>query len=846
MRRLVVVCLSALSLLSVLAGGSPASADRGARAIVITPTTSPVARCPWVKESRRHLASPEHLAQQVLAKMTLAEKANFVVLQKGHGIENFNTAIPSLCIPSFTLSDGPDGLAGRDTGATQLPSAIGVGASFDPALANAVGRVEGEEARVKGIDVVQGPELNLARVPEGGRVFESYGEDPYLTSTLGVADIEGIQSEGVMALAKHFGAYTQETARARLNSQVTPRALAELYNLPFAAAVRVAHVAGLMCATGYLNGVPPCADPYTYSTLASWGFTGFIRSDERAARNLTAAFGLGLDLIKPASAATVIGRVRSGALPITDLNRAVRTVLTEMFAYGLIAHPRPALPFARATSPAHTSTALRAAEESAVLLKDADRALPLAGTTRSVAVIGVDAAFPDTTGMGSSEVIPPFIVTPLAALRRALGPHVMVRFAQGGPTSLDVGALSNIGLVRGTALPRQKKGRKLQGGNADLFMEAASNVTNSIITTSSPGRGKGWSHWKAAVRVKRNGMYEISLKQIGDTWFYLNGRRILGSAGLHAPSNMTTVVKLRAGKSYTMEARWFSVIRQGPPELGVAYVSPQIEGAVALARRSQVALVFADEVSSEGADQSSFTLPGDQNALIEAVAAANPDTIVVLNTGNPVLMPWLHQVRGVLEDWYPGEEDGKAVAAILTGAFDPSGRLPITFPASATEQPVASPAEFPGVDDTVSFGTGSSALDVGYRWYQAHNVEPLFPFGFGLSYTTFSLSGPSVQRKTGNINVSLTVTNTGAVGGVDVVQAYVKDPSTADEPPEQLRAFTRVALNPGESRNVVLSFPLASLQIFSAGKFLSIPGTYQVNVGNSSSDLPIHLTVNIP
>jgi beta-glucosidase len=842
----VAAALSGISLLSAVAVATPAFAQGGPRAIDITPPTGPVQRCPWVEESRRHSASPGRLAQQVLAKMTLAEKANFVPLQKGHGIENFNAEIPSLCIPSFTLSDGPDGLAGRVTGATQFPSAIGVGASFDPALANAIGRAEGGEARKKGIDAVQGPELNLARVPESGRVFETYGEDPELTSALGVADIKGIQSQGVMAVAKHFGAYAQETARARLNSQVTPRALAELYNAPFEAAVKEARVAGLMCSTGFLNGVPACSDPSTYATLASWGFAGFVRSDDRAARNLTAAFGAGLDLIKPATAVAVIGRVKSGALPITDLNHAVRTVLTQMFAYGLIAHPRLALPFATATSKVHASVALLAAEESAVLLKDAHQVLPLASTTKSVAVIGADAVFPDTTGKGSSEVIPPFVVTPLAAIKRTLGPHVKVTYTQGGPTSLDVGALSNIGLVRGTTLPPQMKGRwKFQDGNVDLLIEAASNVTNQIITDSVPGTGKGWSHWDAVVRVKKRGSYEISLKQIGDTWFYLDGRQILASAGLHSPANLTAVVKLKANKNYTLGARWFSVIRQGPPELGVAYVSPQINAAVAAARRSQVAIVFADEISNEGADQTGFNLPGDENALIEAVAAVNAHTIVVLNTGNPVLMPWLRQVQGVIEDWYPGEEDGNAIAAILTGAFDPSGRLPITFPANANQQPVDSSAQFPGVNDTVNFGVGPSALNVGYRWYQAHNVKPLFPFGFGLDYTTFVLSGANLQNSKGNINVSLTVTNTGAVSGADVVQVYVRDPASADEPTEQLRAFARVFLEPGSSRFVTMKIPEVSLQTFSHGTFQSIPGTYTFNVGGSSNEQPIRLTENI-
>jgi beta-glucosidase len=778
--------------------------------------------------------------------MTLTEKANFVVLNKGHGIENYNRAIPALCIPELTLTDGPDGIAGQDTGATQFPAAISVGASFNPSLAESVGEAEGAEARTKGFDVLQGPNLNLARVPEGGRVYESYGEDPYLTSVLGVADIKGIQSQGVMALAKHFVAYTQETARARLNADVTARALAELYDQPFEAAVKDGHLAGIMCATGSLNGQPECSNPYTYKTLASWGFTGFVRSDERAARNTSEAFSAGLDLIKPATPQSIINRVKSGILPIADLNRAVRTVLAEMFAYGLIAHHRVAFPDAVAATRPHAATALLAAEEGAVLLKDQNEVLPLSGTVKSVAVIGSDATIPETSGEGSSAVIAPFVVTPLFALRSALSPRVRVSYVLGGPRSMNVGPLSTVGQVVGSSLPSQKNDRSvLEEGDVDLKMESAANVTDRILTASTPGTGKGWSHWEANVRAKRSGEYEISLKQIGDTWFYLNGRRILASPGLHAPTDATTLVKLRARRNYTLEARWFSVIRQSPPELGVAYVSPQIRAAVRVAQHAQVAIIFASDLSSEGADQDSMNLPGDQNALIEAVAEANPHTIVVLNTGNAVYMPWINHVQGVIEDWYPGEEDGRAIAAVLTGAFDPSGRLPLTFPASTTPRPVASAAQFPGVNGTVNFGTGDSGLDVGYRWYQTHNIRPLFPFGYGLSYTTFGLSDASVENHSGTISVSLLVTNTGSVSGADVIQVYVKDPAATGEPPEQLRAFARVALGPGSSRIVTMNFPVASLGVYSQGNSRTFSGTYGVNVGNSSGTQSIHFQVGV-
>jgi len=778
--------------------------------------------------------------------MTLAEKAGFVTLRDGSGVENLNKGITSLCIPALTLSDGPNGLAGRMIGVTQLPAAIGIGASFDPALASATGYVVGAEARAKGIDVVQGPGLNLARVPFSGRIFESYGEDPYLTSLLGVANIKGTQSTGVMAMAKHFAAYTQETARARLRQVVTSRALAELYNAPFQAAVEQAHVASVMCSSGTLNGKRVCSDPYIYSSLKSWGFTGFVRSDIRAAPHPAQAFSAGLDLIKPASARTIVSLVRTNALNVSALNRAVRSLLTEMFRYGLIAHPRSLNVEKLATSQGHAAVALRAAEQSVVLLKNSGNALPLSKRTTSVAVIGTDAASGfRNTGSGSSRVVAPFVVTPLAGLRASLGAKVRVTYAPGSPASLNLGPLSDAGVVSASPTAISKgRVRRSDMGN-DLSIEAAANVTNAIVTASKPATGRGWSHWRGRLRVKKTGIYEVSVLQIGDTWLYLNGREILASAGLHNPTTMTTVVKLKRGQHYEFDARWFTVSRHPPPEFGVIFASPSINAAVTAARRAQVAVVFADQSSTEGADQTSLNLPGDEDALIEAVAAVNPHTIVVLDTGGPALMPWLHQVRSVLEAWYPGEQGGAAIAAVLTGVVDPSGRLPITFPASSHAQPVAPVKLFPGVNGKVSFGSGSAALEVGYRWYQANHVTPLFPFGFGLDYTSFRLTNPTVRHVASRIAIQVTVSNTGRQLGADVIQVYVKDPKSAGEPPEQLRAFARVELSAQSSRRVALNVPVSSLRVYQHGTFVTVPGDYVVGIGESSRSLLMKVHVRI-
>ena len=808
-------------------------------------TPSQLGRCPWVTESRNHSKTPSALASEVLSKMTLAEKASFVVLKTYPPLQNRNFGVPSLCIPPLSLSDGPDGLANGLHGVTQFPSAIAVAATFNQSIARAVGKAVADEARTKGITAVQGTELNLARIPQSGRIFETYGEDPYLSSVLGVANIEGIQSQGVLDNAKHFSAYTQETARVRLNQIVSARALAELYDAPFRAAVLQAHVASLMCSYGLLNGVNSCSDPALYATLKSWGFTGFVRSDLEAVKNIALAFRAGISLIKPASPATIERLVNSKVLAVSDLNRAVRSVLTQMFRFGLIGRTVIFAQHAVATTPGHSAVALQAAENSVVLLKNAGSILPLAKTVGSVAIIGASAAqSPVVSGGGSSAVVAPYVVTPLSAIRSSLGPKVHVTYKPGGPVGLELDRLNDVDLVGGVALkpltPIKTAG---EPGKADLAVVEGLNVTNATATAATPGTGEGWTKWKAVVRARKTGTYEISLQQIGDTWLYLNGTQILASPGLHARSTMATTVDLVAGHRYALSAIWFAVRKHPAPQFGVGDVTPDIRAAVSAARRAKVAIVFAGDFNGEGSDRPDLNLPGDANALISAVAAANPRTIVVLNTGGAVYMPWLSHVAAVLEAWYPGQEDGAAIAAVLTGTVDPSGRLPLTFPANTTTLPVTATSEFPGVNSVVNF---SNELNIGYRWYQANHVSPLFPFGFGLSYTHFGLSSAKVKKLNGGVRVWVTVNNLGTRSGADVVQVYVRYPSAAGEPPDQLRSFARVELGPSSSKRIVLTIPWSGFQFFQNGSLTTLAGQYGIDIGQSSTDFKLHANVQLP
>ena len=369
------------------------------------------------------------------------------------------------------------------------------------------------------------------------------------------------------------------------------------------------------------------------------------------------------------------------------------------------------------------------------------------------------------------------------------------------------------------------------------------NVTDAVATATTPGTGKYWSSWSETITPRSSGIYRIGLHEVGDTWLTMNGAPVLTSAGLHAPTLLSTAVSLRAGAHYTFGIRWFSVDGYPAPSFGITDESAQLGAAIAVARRASIAVVFTGELQREGADRS-LTLPGDADQLIAAVAAVNPHTVVVINSGGAVYMPWLSKVAGVLEAWYPGEADGTAVAAVLTGRVDPSGRLPITFPATPNAQPASAVAEFPGIDAEVSFGAG---LDIGYRWYQENDVTPLFPFGYGLDYTSFDLSDAQVAPSpAGGYTVEVDVKNIGSRSGADVVQVYVAYPSGLGEPPEQLRAFKRVVVAPGATTRVKLVLPASDFASDAAGTPAVVAGNYVVGVGESSADLPIQLPVEVP
>jgi beta-glucosidase len=695
----------------------------------------------WMDRSQ----SPDERAGELLRAMTLDQKIQMVHQAYGDMVGSYGAAgyvpgIPSLCIPALVLNDAGSGLGDAQIGITSYPAAISQASSWDPHAQYEVGESIGEEAFAKGVNVLLGPDVNIARVPLNGRTSEAFGEDPYLSGQTAAAFIQGVQSQHVIATVKHYDANSQETNRGTINELIDNRTLHEIYQPAFSAAVNQGGAGAVMCSYNKVNSAYDCQNGPLLNTdlKGQMGFHGFVMSDWGATHSTVASAMNGLDMemsvaqepdqlssLGPQGSGGTNGfedfyggplksAVESGQVPMRVLDSMVTRILRSMFAVGLFDHPAPSEPSGYPVpvdSAANQAVALSAAEEGSVLLKNTGQLLPLEGSGKKIALIGLDAGPAAVTAAqagGSVHVNQPDVITPLQAL---------------------------------TA--------------------------------------------RAA--------------EAGDSVVYNDGTNV--------------------------------------------------QAAAALARSSDVAIVYAGYVESEGVDRSNLdydygvcslvceTRPANSDQLISAVAASNPHTAVVLNTGGPAVMPWLPQVESVLEMWYPGEQDGNAAAALLFGDVNPSGKLPITFPTSLAQIPTQTAKQWPGVNGTAVYSEG---LLVGYRWYNAENLTPLFPFGYGLSYTSFRFRGLSVSQRGTSVAVSYVLTNIGGRAGADVGEVYVSDPPSAGEPPQQLKGFEKTWLEPGQSKTVTITLPASAFQYWSsAGRWTTAPGVYTIRVGDSSVGEPL-------
>jgi beta-glucosidase len=665
--------------------------------------------------------SAAHAAAQVRAKaivsrMTLDEK-----IAQMHGIRDGDKfrligPLPRLNVPEFHITNGPAGVSmgsgGPQKPATALPSPTLLAATWDPALAHLYGTVGGAETLALGSQLLEGPDVNIIRVPQNGRAFENFSEDPFLNSRTAVAEIEGIQSVGAMANVKHFLANNQETNRNSINEVIGERALREIYLPAFEAAVKEGHVASLMCAYPRINGDFACENKAYLNDILrkEWKFDGFVISDFGATHSTVKSMEAGLDAEFPMGryyADPLKQAVDSGQVSKVELDEALVRRFTKMIGFGMIGVQKkiPALEIVK-----DGLAARKIAEEGMVLLKNDGGVLPLDRTKlRSVALIGPYAVRTLTGGGGSADVLPLYTIEPFNGIR---------------------------GQVR--------------------------------------------------------------------------------------PMGFRGGVQVTDGNDQAAAAK--------------------------LAKASDVAVVMVGANEGEGADHP-IDLSPEQNKLIETVAAANPKTIVVLKTGSAVPMPWLDKVAAVLEAWYPGEEDGNAVAAVLFGDVNPSGKLPVSFPKSAEDTLARNPEQYPGNGREVHYTEG---IEVGYRWFQTNGIKPLFPFGYGLSYTTFGYSKPSVTALPGHKGVKVTfeVENTGKVAGAEVAQVYVGFPpiEEGNEAPRQLKGFEKVFLEPGAKKAVTVTLGPRAFSYWSVEKhdWAVAPGSYKIMIGASSEDIRLEAATDAP
>jgi len=814
----------ALAVLVAPAATAPAAAAPAAAA-------SP--SCPWLNQS----LPISQRVQMLMSAMTLPDKINMVT---GGGFSEpyvfYIPGIPSLCVPAMGQEDGPVGVGDGLTGVTQMPAAVSLAATFDPSLANQYGQVVGSEEHGKGAMVNLGPTVNIDRDPRWGRSFEAFTEDPFLNAAMAVSEIDGVQSQGEMSQVKHLAVYNQETNRNNPldDAIVSTRALHEIYLPAFWAATQLAKASSAMCAYSTINGQFACQNQYLMRTTLDqrWGFPGFVTSDYQAAHSTVQSADFGMDQEMPAPqfyGSALQSAVEDGQVSMATLNQMVRRDVREMFRFNEFNNPPTGSTSTTVTNTADQAVSTSVAEAGTVLLKNDRHTLPLRSTGKSpIAVIGPAASVaPTDTGAGSAYVTSPFNVTPLQGIQAAAPAGTPVNYVQGLPTDTSLSSIPS------------------------------SDITPAYSSTNYGGTYTG------TLTAPETGTYVFAFQNPGSyttTYLSLDGKEILANPGTPPTSTYSVGVNLTAGQQYKI------TIGGGGPSANFSWATPSelapgIQQAVsAAAAAAEAVVVVSDDTESEAADRAGLNLPSAQDELVSAVAAANPHTVVVVDAGAPVAMPWLSQAGAVLDAWYPGESNGTALAAVLFGQVDPSGHLPVTFPASLAQVPASSPSQFPGSNGQVQYSEG---INVGYRFYDANNETPLFPFGYGLSYTQFRFSNLTITPSTvqnsssgpgatschcngqsgDQVTVSATVTNTGKVAGADVAQLYLGDPGVAGEPPRQLKGFDRVDLQPGQSQTVTFKLNGHDLSYWNdaANGWVLPDGEFHIYVGDSSAldNLPL-------
>jgi beta-glucosidase len=842
-------------------------------------------------------------------QLTLDEKARLT-----SGADLWSTAaIDRVGIPAVFVTDGPNGargpsLPGLDDGAATsacVPCGAALGATWDVALVERIGSMLGDEARTKAARVLLAPTVNLHRSPLGGRNFESYSEDPVLAGRVAAAFVRGAQSRGVVTTVKHFAGNECETERMSANSIIDERTLRELHLVPFELAVREGGSLGVMTAYNRLNGVYVPDDEALLDRIlrGAWGFEGFVLTDWYALGDTVAAARAGLDLEMPGPprffGPKLADAVRAGDVDEALVTRAATRLLRVFDSIGALDDP-PTRPES-IDRPEHRALAREACAASIVLLRN-QGVLPLDLTGGTLAVVGPNAAATAVMGGGSAQLTPHYQVSILDALAERLGDRVEIVHERGCDISRTLPAL-------GTVAPgsdRPGAGRVVgPDGTAGLALEvfAGDALEGEAVERTARENGELWFFGPPAAAsgpvfsVRASGSFTpdaggrwfVSLAVAGRARLLLDGETVIDGMSEALPPGPTFLgagsqeirheVELVAGRPVDV------VVEMANPSgallsgvrvaASAAPPSDLLERAVTAAAVADATLLVvgtSKEWESEGHDRETMDLPGAQDELIERVLDVCPDAVVLVNAGSPVSMPWADRTHALAQVWFGGQEMGNGVLDVITGGTDPGGRLPMTVPQRLEHNP--SFGNFPPEHGEIRYGEG---LLLGYRWYEARHLPPRFPFGHGLSYTTFRIGAPRLSAPTfepgSMLRVEVDVTNTGAGAGTEVVQCYVGDPGArVQRPLKELKAFAKVGLDPGATTTVTLALDDRAFAYWSvadpkaaeldgridawltssrppatgthAGWTID-PGRYEIHIGRSSADIAHIASVDV-
>jgi len=797
-------------------------------------------------------AEVEKRVDGLLSQMTLDEKIDVI-----GGINDFYTRpIPRLGIPSLKMSDGPMGV--HDYGlTTAYPAGIALAASWDVDLALRFGTAMGQDARARGVHFILGPGMNIYRAPMNGRNFEYFGEDPFLAARMAVSVIRGIQGQRVIATAKHFAGNNSEFARMTLSSDIDERTLREIYLPAFEASVKEANVGAVMDAYNLVNGSYMTQNNHLNNEILKkeWGFDGILMSDWGATHDGIAAANGGLDLEMPSPSFmnrdALLPALREGKISVSIIDDKVRRILRKAIEFGFFdqAQTDIALP---TYSQEGRQAALEVARGSMVLLKNSGNLLPLdENKVKTIAVMGPDAYPAVISGGGSAETKPFNSVSCLEGISNRLGTKVKVLYAVDVPPLDEVFENSEF-----VTAPNGEVGLK-----GEYFSNEELKGAPALVRTDkhvhfdwgegSFAAGEPVDHfavrWTGYFVPKESGDYKFYTSADDGVRLYVGDEIAIDDWLPHSQTLDTASRHLEAGQAYKIRLEYFESVGSAIVGFGVtraeAYIGRETKPLAAKADAVVICAGFDPKTEGEGFDRT-FELPGGQDELIRQMTAVNKNVIVVLTAGGNVDMTrWIENVPAVIHTWYPGQEGGTALAQILFGDYSPSGKLPASFERSWEDNPTFHSYYPANGGNRVSYSEG---VFVGYRHFDRSETKPLFAFGYGLSYTTFTYSNLSVTPQTGNANepvsVSFDVRNTGRRTAAEIAELYVGDShASVPRPVKELKGFAKVSLKPGETRRVTLTLSRRAFSFYDTAKkdWSAEPGDFTILVGASSDKIQL-------